>query len=724
MRNLIVFAACWLMISTLANGQFAAPEMKGSVVGTAARSEVKMTELKGVVSAENRSERPWMKSISKLAAYEHGAPSDLKNHKMKMNALKSKASIVQSTPSNARSAVPILGTNFLGNNLSQSTPTDNCLAISNGGKIVSSDNSTIAFYNENGSPILLNETHDDWFSDIASSLYLPSGIFDPRVIYDPVNDRFIFVILHGSSASTSKVLVCFSTSNNPAGSWNVYELSGNPLNDNSWFDYPNIGITGTDLVISGNLFYAGGGGFNQTIVYQVDKMAGYAGESLSYVTYNNLPEGNGTSFTVVPASHGQGSEYGPGMYMVSSHWWNSSYLNLYEITDSLGGNPSLNLNASFAVPNYQAPGDAVQMGSSELLNTNDTRMQHAFYLNGLIHAVHQVNYSAGYSGIAYYRIPVDNVNATQSARYGQSGMDYAFPSIASFGEEEIDQGVIVSFLSSSSNTYPGMKAVNCDNLMEWSDAITVRAGDSYIDHSYVSNVERWGDYSDLQRRHNSDTVEVWFGGCFGPNSHVWNTWIAQITGTYEPAPLPIAVFEADTLMGYETFIVQFSDSSLNDPDSWEWNFEGGNPATSIYQYPIVSFSDTGKFNVSLKVSNEFGSDSLMKEAYIEVWTTDTAPVIPAGIHREEGLENQVTVFPNPSTAYELFNIDIDNPEWSLVNVEILDVQGRRVKQLYADDLKPGLHRLTFNKLALDPGHYIIQVARSGQITQYEKIIVQ
>ena len=723
MRFSLFVVAFIFCVSTASYGQFIMPEHKGEVVGTAVQSEVNSAVLKGVVEPSNRPERPWMKSINKLVSYEHGAPSDLKKHKERMNALKAEAAIEEDAHSSSRAADPILGTNFLGNNFSQSTPTDNCLAISDGGKIVSSDNSTIAFYNDNGSPIMLNETHDDWFADIASSLYLSSGIFDPRVIYDPVNDRFIFVILHGSSATTSKVLVCFSTTNNPADAWNVYELPGNPLNDYSWFDYPNIGISEKDLFISGNLFYSGGG-FNQTVVFQVDKQAGYDGNSIDYVTYNNLPNGNASSFTVVPASYGQDGEYGPGIYLLSSHWWNSSFLNLYEITDSLGGNPSLNLNASVSVPNYQAAGDAVQLGSTELLNTNDTRMQHAFYLNGIVHAVHHVNYSAGYAGIAYYRIPVDNVTATQSERFGQSGQDYAFPSLASFGEEEIDQGVIVSFLSSSSSTYPGMKAVNCDNLMEWSDAITVRAGDSYIDHYYVNTVERWGDYSDLQRRHNSDSVEVWFGGCFGPNSHVWNTWIAQINGTYEPAPLPIADFSADTLEGYQTLTVQFSDSSLNDPDSWQWYFDGGNPATSIYQYPLVSFADTGKFDVKLVVTNEFGSDSLTRENYIDVWTTDTAPVIPAGVSARMAQKDEVSVFPNPSMSYELINIDIDNPAWSSVVVEIKDVQGRMVKQLYADDMKPGVHRLTFNKLALDPGHYVVQVSREGQITQYEKIIVQ
>ena len=49
--------------------------------------------------------------------------------------------------------------------------------------------------------------------------------FDPKVIYDPISDRFILVLLKDSSPDDSELIVCFSTTNNPLDDWNIYYLS-------------------------------------------------------------------------------------------------------------------------------------------------------------------------------------------------------------------------------------------------------------------------------------------------------------------------------------------------------------------------------------------------------------------------------------------------------------------------------------------------------------------
>ncbi len=52
---------------------------------------------------------------------------------------------------------------------------------------------------------------------------------------------------------------------------------------------------------------------------------------------------------------------------------------------------------------------------------------------------------------------------------------------------------------------------------------------------------------------------------------------------------------------------QFTDISTNNPTSWSWTFEGGNPATSTEQNPVVTWSQVGDFNVSLTASNNVGT---------------------------------------------------------------------------------------------------------------------
>ncbi|HMN05636.1 MAG TPA: M43 family zinc metalloprotease [Flavobacteriales bacterium] len=46
--------------------------------------------------------------------------------------------------------------------------------------------------------------------------------------------------------------------------------------------------------------------------------------------------------------------------------------------------------------------------------------------------------------------------------------------------------------------------------------------------------------------------------------------------------------------------------------SWQWTFDGGNPATSTQENPTVTFSEPGAHNVTLTVSNDQGSNTISK----------------------------------------------------------------------------------------------------------------
>jgi PKD repeat protein len=78
---------------------------------------------------------------------------------------------------------------------------------------------------------------------------------------------------------------------------------------------------------------------------------------------------------------------------------------------------------------------------------------------------------------------------------------------------------------------------------------------------------------------------------------------------------PIAGFTVDRTVSC-TGIVQFSDTSSNVPSSWNWNFGDGNSSTE--QAPQHTYQGTGSYTVSLIVSNNFGSDTLVKENYVSV----------------------------------------------------------------------------------------------------------
>jgi len=81
---------------------------------------------------------------------------------------------------------------------------------------------------------------------------------------------------------------------------------------------------------------------------------------------------------------------------------------------------------------------------------------------------------------------------------------------------------------------------------------------------------------------------------------------------------PVANFSASTTLVQVGETVQFTDTSLQDPTSWEWNFEGGTPVSSLAQNPNVTYNIAGTYKVSLSVSNSAGTDSISKDNYITV----------------------------------------------------------------------------------------------------------
>jgi len=81
---------------------------------------------------------------------------------------------------------------------------------------------------------------------------------------------------------------------------------------------------------------------------------------------------------------------------------------------------------------------------------------------------------------------------------------------------------------------------------------------------------------------------------------------------------PAADFEADQTNITVGGTVNFTDLSANNPDSWSWTFEGGDPATSTAQNPSVTYNTVGTYDVELTASNGYGNDTETKTGYITV----------------------------------------------------------------------------------------------------------
>lgn len=82
---------------------------------------------------------------------------------------------------------------------------------------------------------------------------------------------------------------------------------------------------------------------------------------------------------------------------------------------------------------------------------------------------------------------------------------------------------------------------------------------------------------------------------------------------------PVADFTSNNTTICINNCVNFNDMSTGTPTSWNWYFFGADSLNSTLQNPTnICYSNAGTFDVSLVVSNTFGTDSIYKPSYITV----------------------------------------------------------------------------------------------------------
>lgn len=74
-------------------------------------------------------------------------------------------------------------------------------------------------------------------------------------------------------------------------------------------------------------------------------------------------------------------------------------------------------------------------------------------------------------------------------------------------------------------------------------------------------------------------------------------------------------------------VVTYTDESYGDITSWNWTFEGGDPATSTEPNPMVTYNEVGVFDVELTVSDGTESSTTLLEDFISVSTVPPVMLI-------------------------------------------------------------------------------------------------
>jgi hypothetical protein len=433
--------------------------------------------------------------------------------------------------------------------------------------------------------LLWRDGLEDFFSSFSPPTY---SVFDPKVIYDHYEDRFLVVALElvesGSnpdSGNTSRILLAVSKTATPATAtttdWYYTAIDGKesiflpPLRD-YWTDYPGFEVDEEAVYITGNLFlFSPFSGYGGSRLWIVDKgvTAGFYfnGSAPTVTKYDPYAATAPDSYaiTTMPAEvYGAGGIDGSGggsggTYLVSHSGLyyiatGNEVVQVIRVNDPLG-TPTFTQeyidvgdidNVAAALP------DAPQLGSATDIEVNDRRALDAVWRNNRLWLTTTINPNsgtdAGETTAHWFRLdtsaaPGGAITLDDQGDIG--GEDIAdntytfFPSLAvnSIGDAKF------GFCASASTIYAGAYAtahLSGDPAGTVQATETIRAGVDYYVRTFGGSRNRWGDYTGAALDPTDDNV-VWLFNQYaltratsGAERGRWGTaWASNLFTTWD-----------------------------------------------------------------------------------------------------------------------------------------------------------------------------------------------
>ena len=454
---------------------------------------------------------------------------------------------------------------------------------------------------------------------------------DPVVLYDEYADRWIatqFSLPYYPNGPFYE-LVAISETNDPLGSWYRYafEFANMP-------DYPKFGIWTNGYYFTSNQFdppsWVGGA------VSILDRDAMLAGDPDAQMLLFEMGSGNG-SLLPADADGAMQPPAGSPEYLMtlagaSLKMWSA------QVDWNNPDDASVDYLGFIPVEGYSDNNISIsQPGTSQKLDDLATRLMYRLqYRNFGDYEVlvtnHTVNANgAGQAGVRWYEL---RKYGADWELYQQGTFAPADGASRWMGSAAMnDQGdIAIGYSVSSSSIYPSIRIAGQSAGAPMGlgvldiDEIVIKAGTKS-----QTGVERWGDYSAMSVDP-SDGTTFWFTTQYSNGGWSWRTQIAAVNFLQAPAP----DFTADFVLIPVGESVNFFDQSLNLPTEWEWSFTGGEPASSTDRNPEnIVYNTEGSFAVELTATNEVGSNTTVKEAYITTSST-ILPEVEFEISAPEG----------------------------------------------------------------------------------------
>ncbi|MEA2572341.1 MAG: hypothetical protein QOI24_4342 [Acidobacteriota bacterium] len=221
--------------------------------------------------------------------------------------------------------------------------------------------------------------------------------FDPKVLFDRYNNRFIMVSSGNATSASSGALFAVTATADPTGTWYRWSAASDPASTEGsggsghWIDYPSVGHNKNWIVVNENTFNytcsavspfpCSSGGFWGTQIFVLDKQAAYAntlGSSISLFEGNfnatcipsATPETElACGFTMAPAITEDNTT--DTVYLVEDWDSTAGQLRLSKITGT-PSTPAITVGTQFPQSANAWRFDAVRISNKTTATTNGT----------------------------------------------------------------------------------------------------------------------------------------------------------------------------------------------------------------------------------------------------------------------------------------------------------------------------------------------------------------
>lgn len=342
-------------------------------------------------------------------------------------------------------------------------------------------NSHIDIYNKSTTANVYSRTMAAFFG------YTTQAIFDPRAVYDSTWNRYVVTAeAFAESTTIQYIFIAISKSGNPVtGGWHIYRINVN-FGDEFW-DYGQLGMDQDSVFQTANIF---NGSISPT-TYKDTRMFAVAKARL----YNGLGWG-------VPIFTGLCGSLAPPIVLDQNRYayfvgaCDGTTLTVYRGADL--SNPwwsTLVWQSNIDVPDYGAPSDAIQPGTTAVLDTLDGRFVNASTQYGdSLWNIHSIGYLGPGTAAApkFYEIDVEGAGADtikQQGMFWAGGHDWnASIAVNTSGE---------AFVTWSSTFASGNSQAEVRfSGREPADPLgVIPAGTTLFQSPTFYTGFRWGDYS-------------------------------------------------------------------------------------------------------------------------------------------------------------------------------------------------------------------------------------